>query len=214
MKRILIQSKPEHSWLKALAEKFGNDLLIDIIDCRPLINRRYIQSYFRIYPSSTEAYSVMEIIKNSEDVVNYEFLEENNLIYGSVITKRCKICSILAKCGCIFRKIKYEKGIVTWDMIGSKENIKLALNLLKNNNIKFEIKNVYNYKSIKTNNLTLNQEKVLSLAYKLGYFDFPRKISLSDLAKILNLSPSTLDEKIRKSVKKVLDKYFNLRQIE
>ncbi len=156
----------------------------------------------------------MEIIKNSEDVVNYEFLEENNLIYGSVITKRCKICSILAKCGCVFRKIKYENGIVTWDMIGSKENIKLALNLLKNNNIKFEIRNVYNYKSIKTNNLTLNQEKVLSIAYKLGYFDFPRKISLSDLAKILNLSPSTLDEKIRKAVKKVLDEYFNLRQIE
>jgi predicted DNA binding protein len=156
----------------------------------------------------------MEIIKNSEDVVNYEFLKENNLIYGSAITKRCKICSILAKCGCVFRKIKYENGIVTWDMIGSKENIKLALKLLKNNNIEFEIKNVYNYKSIKTNNLTLNQEKVLSIAYKLGYFDFPRKTSLSDLAKILNLSPSTLDEKIRKSVKKVLDEYFNLRQIE
>jgi predicted DNA binding protein len=94
----------------------------------------------------------MEIIKNSEDVVNYEFLKENNLIYGSAITKRCKICSILAKCGCVFRKIKYENGIVTWDMIGSKENIKLALKLLKNNNIKFEIKNVFNYKSIKTNN--------------------------------------------------------------
>jgi hypothetical protein len=63
----------------------------------------------------------MEIIKNSEDVVNYEFLKENDLIYGSVITNRCKICSILAKCGCVFRKIKYEKGIVTWDMTGSKK---------------------------------------------------------------------------------------------
>ena len=40
-----------------------------------------------------------------------------------------------------------------------KKNIKFALNLLKSNNIKFEIKNVYNYKSIKTNNLKLNQKK-------------------------------------------------------
>jgi len=66
--------------------------------------------------------------------------------------------------------------IFIYKFLKDNVNIKFDLKLLKNENIKFEIKNVYNYKSIKNSNkLTLKQEKVLSLAYKLGYFDFPRK---------------------------------------
>jgi predicted DNA binding protein len=67
--------------------------------------------------------------------------------------------------------------IFIYKFLKDNVNIKFDLKLLKNDNIKFEIKNVYNYKSIKNSNkLTLKQEKVLSLAYKLGYFDFQENI--------------------------------------
>ncbi|KUH34569.1 transcriptional regulator [Thermococcus celericrescens] len=53
--------------------------------------------------------------------------------------------------------------------------------------------------------LTKRQAEVLLLAYKSGYFDEPRKVTLRELAEMLNLSPSTVKEHLRKGLKKVLE---------
>lgn len=56
--------------------------------------------------------------------------------------------------------------------------------------------------------LTENQEKVLWLAYKMGFFDYPRKINTIKLAKRLGISPSTLSEIIRRGLRRMLRSYF------
>ncbi|NJE31336.1 winged helix-turn-helix transcriptional regulator [Thermococcus sp. 18S1] len=53
--------------------------------------------------------------------------------------------------------------------------------------------------------LTKRQAEVLLLAYKSGYFDEPRKVTLRELAEMLNLSPSTVKEHLRKGLKRLLD---------
>ncbi|ASI99033.1 helix-turn-helix domain-containing protein [Thermococcus celer] len=53
--------------------------------------------------------------------------------------------------------------------------------------------------------LTKRQAEVLLLAYKSGYFDNPRKVTLRELAEMLNLSPSTVKEHLRKAQRKVLE---------
>ncbi len=42
--------------------------------------------------------------------------------------------------------------------------------------------------------LTDRQVRVISLAYSLGYFEFPKKIGLTSLAKKLGVAKSTLSE--------------------
>ncbi|NJE00889.1 helix-turn-helix domain-containing protein [Thermococcus sp. JdF3] len=53
--------------------------------------------------------------------------------------------------------------------------------------------------------LTKRQAEVLLLAYKSGYFNEPRKVTLRELAEMLNLSPSTVKEHLRKGLKRLLD---------
>ncbi|WP_258084886.1 helix-turn-helix domain-containing protein [Thermococcus thermotolerans] len=53
--------------------------------------------------------------------------------------------------------------------------------------------------------LIKRQAEVLLLAYKSGYFDEPRKVTLRELAEMLNLSPSTVKEHLRKGLKRLLD---------
>jgi predicted DNA binding protein len=53
--------------------------------------------------------------------------------------------------------------------------------------------------------LTKRQAEVLIFAYKSGYFDEPRKITLRELAKMLGLSPSTVKEHLRKGLRRILD---------
>lgn len=56
--------------------------------------------------------------------------------------------------------------------------------------------------------LTSRQEEIVRLAFEKGYFDYPKKVGIRDLASILNISPSTLSVILRKGEKKILDAYF------
>jgi predicted DNA binding protein len=56
--------------------------------------------------------------------------------------------------------------------------------------------------------LTEKQENVLWLALRMGYFDYPRKISTKALSKTLGIVPSTFSEILRSGLRKLLEKYF------
>jgi AraC-like DNA-binding protein len=56
--------------------------------------------------------------------------------------------------------------------------------------------------------LTYKQELALVYAYLMGYYQFPRKISLKELAGKLGLSVSTLAELLRKAESKVIEAYI------
>lgn len=53
-------------------------------------------------------------------------------------------------------------------------------------------------------NLTKGQKEAITLAHKYGYYDYPRKIELKDLAKISKMSISTYREHLRKAEKKLM----------
>lgn len=55
--------------------------------------------------------------------------------------------------------------------------------------------------------LTEKQELALIYAYLRGYYNFPRKVSLKDLAKKLGISVSTLAEFLRRAEAKVIEAY-------
>ncbi|MCD6139639.1 MAG: helix-turn-helix domain-containing protein [Thermococcus sp.] len=53
--------------------------------------------------------------------------------------------------------------------------------------------------------LTRKQLETLLLAHKSGYFDNPRRVTLRELAEMLNLSPSTVKEHLRKAQRKIFE---------
>ncbi|BBD72688.1 bacterio-opsin activator [Sulfodiicoccus acidiphilus] len=61
--------------------------------------------------------------------------------------------------------------------------------------------------------LTVRQEQALVAALETGYFDYPRRVSLSELANRLGVSASTLDEVLRRAEKNVISRYLQGREI-
>ena len=57
--------------------------------------------------------------------------------------------------------------------------------------------------------MTDRQIEILKLAYKLGYFDDDRRITLTQLAEKLGISTPTLDEVLRKALRKVVKYYLD-----
>lgn len=61
---------------------------------------------------------------------------------------------------------------------------------------------------IEAGELTPRQLEVLLFAYRKGYFDTPRKISLSQMASIMGIRTTSLRDIIRRALKKVVRKYL------
>lgn len=55
--------------------------------------------------------------------------------------------------------------------------------------------------------LTTRQNEILLAATKLGYYDFPRRTSLTELANQLSIKPSTLSEILRRAESKIAHSY-------
>jgi predicted DNA binding protein len=68
----------------------------------------------------------------------------------------------------------------------------------------------YSIEILNENNtvLTPRQEYILSLAFDLGYFDYPHRITLEELAEILGMSPSALSETLRRAIKRLIINYL------
>jgi predicted DNA binding protein len=59
-------------------------------------------------------------------------------------------------------------------------------------------------KQMGSRSLTLKQERAVGLAVEEGYFRFPRETSLKALSSELGISPSTLDEILRRAEGKIV----------
>jgi len=80
------------------------------------------------------------------------------------------------------------------------------IKILEKEGVDFEI--VYKGRVNDKSNVTYREEEILKIALEKGYFDFPRKIKLEELAKHFGVAPSTLSEILRRGLKKILEMYF------
>jgi predicted DNA binding protein len=95
------------------------------------------------------------------------------------------------------------------DIIAQRKRVDSFLNELEKRKIQVEIRSIGHYQ--KEIVLSNQQKQILKKAYNLGYFEIPRRISLTNFAKKLEISPSALSESLRRINKKLaqnfLDKY-------
>jgi len=53
--------------------------------------------------------------------------------------------------------------------------------------------------------LTPKQLEILDLAYRYGYYDWPRRIKLDEISKLMNISKTTVSEHLRRAELKILN---------
>jgi predicted DNA binding protein len=99
----------------------------------------------------------------------------------------------------------YEEG--EWRlMVKDVSSLKGCIEMLERHGHRVEITEVSN--AIHRYLLTPRQKEIVREAIRLGYFDFPRKIDLTELARRLSVKPSTLSEILRRAEGKIAKYYL------
>ncbi|UCC93583.1 MAG: helix-turn-helix domain-containing protein, partial [Thermoplasmata archaeon] len=56
--------------------------------------------------------------------------------------------------------------------------------------------------------LTDRQLKIVEVAFKRGYYDYPKRISIRELARIFGVSTATVSEILRRGQRKIIKEHF------
>lgn len=103
-------------------------------------------------------------------------------------------------------------GKIRVAFLGSTRQISDFLNRVEFTGIRSRIVSITDAKfspNSPLNRLTAKQRNVLTSAYRLGYYDLPRRINSEDLARELGLVSSTLVEHLRKAEFRLMTQLLN-----
>ncbi len=159
-----------------------------------------------------EKSSVKSYFRNNKLIKKVELLEEtNNKLLFQIFTDTSGIKSIVHtilqnKCF-VDNKVPLVAGWEIWSIAAPKKTaLRHALD---------DVKKLGSFRLLHIKkstfdgfNLSLSQEKILKIAINLGYYNWPKKISIQELAKRLKLSKATVAEHLRKAEIKVMNKEF------
>jgi len=209
MLESVLQCPQPHSWIETAASRYSAK--VEILDSKMLPNDS-VQHLFDIQVKPGLTDDLLKALRRDEDLIDIETVKSTSgHIYGSATSLRCTVCKEVAKSKCFLASVDVTSEGARWTVIGNNDSFRELVAALQGHAIPFEVKLKRNLEDSEL--LTARQEQILSLAFERGYFDFPKKVGLDELATLMEIRTSTLDEIIRRGQKKILGEYLARRSL-
>ena len=180
--------------------------------------RLYVTNIQILKGSSANIKKYVNYLKKRKEIVNFEEITQNTFSFQIRLAKNYSYYRIIYNNEIFYPEpIIHKEGketitVSSWDR---KKLEKLMVNVQNNKNtLYFKLLHFKQNPLNKLNllqvlpNLTANQFDIIKLAKEKGYWNYPKKISISKLAQNLNKSKSTVHETLRRAEAKLMDYYI------
>jgi predicted DNA binding protein len=195
------------SWIYNLAKEHQvRVLLIDTVQADEGITKDLVEINLR----DEDADKVIESIKDFEHVVNVEITERHKgRLLAIVEVRDCPGCVSLATSD-VFLLAAHttEDKRIEWKVaFSNREDLDKLILDLQSTGSDVELVRVSN--AIDDGlRLTDRQLKIVEVAFKRGYYDYPKRISIRELARIFGVSTATVSEILRRGQRKIIKEHF------
>ncbi len=209
MLEAVLQCPQPHGWIETAVERFSGT--VEILDSKMLPNDS-VEHLFDIQVRPAIVQDLLSALKLDQDLINIETVKsKSGHVYGSASSLRCTVCKEVAKSKCFLASVDVTSEGARWTVIGNDDSFGELLAMLERRKIPLEVKMKRSLEDSEL--LTARQEQLLAVAFKKGYFDFPKKVRLEELAAFADVKTSTLAEILRRGQKKVLGEYLAKRSL-
>jgi predicted DNA binding protein len=207
MEAIISLALPDH-WIREVVDKFPsvikviNTKAVDEVEVRDLVQIDV--------ENEADLPRVIESVKKNPNIFNVDISAiDRGRLLAAFSTKQCVVCRLLAGTECFLSRSNTTKeGRLNWTLLLT-ENTALQTLIDNLQKVKADPKLVRLTEISDSDALTTRQEQITRMAFERGYFDFPRRIGLRELAKMFGISTSTLSEILRKGQRRIMVRYFN-----
>jgi len=208
MIQVTFRLKVPEMWFTEIAKKY--ETTINVLQCNVRAGQKEgCSELVEILDAGDQIDEILDELRNHPNIISVEDAPSRK---GSIIcaikTNQCGICSAIHDIDAFKTAQSTSKdGTVEWKIIAPEEKVVRGLvTKLKSEGVEVELVSKVHV-DIDTL-LTARQEKIVQVAYKRGYFDYPKRINIRELARIFDVSISTMSEILRKSEKKIIGKFF------
>lgn len=200
MKATFEITMPNKLWIAALSEKYPN-IKFEILSILPT-EEMVGNSLVKVSGSGTA--QILKEIRAHPSCLELHIIDDstNSKIFNVKTNDPWLLISLIKSEVILKMPVIVQNGRAIWEMLAPHDKIASLNGLLQENNVKFLVKRIVRYK--KEVNLTQRQSEVLDLALKSGYYEIPRKTTLTELADQLNIAKSTLSGILRRIDKKLI----------
>jgi len=206
----VLQCPQPHSWIALASSRYSAE--IELLDSK-ILPGGLVEHLFDIRVRPALSDDLLAAMRKDPDVLQMEVIRsDSGHIYGSATSRRCTVCKYVAKSKCFLENVGISSGErARWTVLGSEGSYKELVQSLEKESVAFEVARRRTMED--TDLLTTRQEQILAIAFERGYFDFPKKVGLKELAGQIGVRTSTLGEILRRGQKKVLGEYLVRRSL-
>lgn len=205
IREVVLETSGQKDWTSVVS---GREVNIRVVSCRPQGKRGMLQLV--MINSKEPVKEVLRAIRAHPNVDVAKLVKTNDhRASGLVTTRNSPFCRTVAEFGGFCLSCFYSdetNGHQSWNLVfeGGVSMNKLLRNL-KKRGIAGAVKEVDHLRG--NSLLTFTQEEALKLAENRGYYAVPRMVGVRELAEIMRIAPSTLDEVLRRAEGKVISSY-------
>lgn len=210
MLEVVLEGPQPHRWMEIAVGSFSAS--VEILDSK-MPTPATVQHLFDIQVKPDLMDDVVRAMRRDRDLTGLEVIRsKNGHVYGSAASSRCTMCREVAKSRCFLSSVSVvSKDRAHWTILGNDDSFRGLVKSLAGKKIPYEL--MLQKRLEDTDLLTTRQEQILAIAFERGYFDFPKKRGLKELAVETGIKTSTLAEILRRGQRKVLGEYLARRRM-
>jgi predicted DNA binding protein len=207
MMEVILKIRMPDNWVKDVGRKYPTP--IKFLECMPY-GESGGRGLIEINDEDDKISEIIEEIKDHPDVCRVDISPlKNGGVLGSIITNKCIACRVLTGSECFLTSaLSLGDGRVQWSLISGGEGA-LGELIEKLNAYGCDVELKSTTRLNKKVLLTSRQKEIVKMAYERGYYDYPKKITIKELARMFDVVPSTLNEILQRGERKVMHWYFN-----
>jgi predicted DNA binding protein len=210
MLEAVIQCPQPHKWVNLAVSQYSAS--IEILDSK-MSSGGNMRHLFDAQVRPELVPDLIATINADRDVLDLEVIKSGSgHVYGASTSARCTVCREVAKSNCFLASVSVVPGgFAKWTVLGSGNSFRELTAKLEERKIPFEVKL---QKTLEDKELlTARQEQILTIAFERGYYDFPKRLGLAELAAMTGIRESTLGEILRRGQKKIVGEYLAKRSL-
>lgn len=179
------------------------------------VGKRDTEDFVELSAEHLTPEEIVSHLRKAEGVISSDLTKVNSKrVVGTIKTHDCPVCRSFAGLNCFLVSASTrEKGKMEWRLfVGAEGELKRLCRRLDRNHVGYRITEITRH--FGKREITPRQEELLRIAFDLGFFEFPKRITLEELANKFGLSMGTLSEILRRAEKNILGGYFSTTQRE
>jgi predicted DNA binding protein len=203
LRQVSLEVRAENK-LQEAAREFGTK--INVVDCKPF-NKKGMTLLLEMKGEPEAVRRTVSAIRRQEGVRQaVEGDDDGETLPLLLVLDRPSICRASSDSAiiCLDCPLNAESQPASWRFIVRRTNdLRQILSKLSQDGVETRIEDVSPLDQKAT--LTGRQKEIIVTAVAQGYFEFPRKVSLTNLSQLVGIKPSTLSEILRSAERRIME---------